>query len=107
MSTKRFEVNAHIALASREFEARAGKLLKAIEDINTYNFDLRDISNKDGVRYLEHTIDTSRTVKVLAIRCKRAVEDILFNLDHFITRNAQDLKKVKGRLDGETTTTQV
>lgn len=88
-------------MAEAVFRARTVEALEAIDVVNGYNFDLRNITHEDGLRCLKTTLSVCAAAKKKLLRTRKALDDLIFNLDYFIARNSQDVKKVQGRIDGE------
>lgn len=102
MSTRRVDINVRIAEAAAEFRHKAVRALNALDVVNKYNFDLRTLSHQDGLDYLKQTVDVSKKTKSELYKAKVALDDLMFNLNHFITKNAQDVQKVQDRINDET-----
>ena len=101
MVTRRIDVNVRIASAANEFRRRVVQLLNTLDFVNSCNFDLRDLTHEQGLELLEQTLEVCKEAKQDLVKARRSLDDLDFNLNHFISRNASDKKKVQGRIDGE------
>lgn len=94
--TRRAEVNWCASIAAKYFEHKAKDALEAAEVLAQCNFDARKVSREESIVLLQKTIAVAKATKDKFLRVRRELDNLIFNIDWFITRCSQDLKRFRG-----------
>lgn len=93
--TRRAEVNWGSwtsFLRMREALVEAVALITTLKD---YNFDAREVSREEAVKLLEKTIYLTKMTKERFLKVRRELDQLIFNLDWYLQRCTQDMKRYK------------
>jgi hypothetical protein len=93
--TRRAEVNWGATVCARYFWEAAKEAIAATEILKDYNFDARDQTREESISMLEKTIRVAKATKLRYLKVRRELDSLIFNLDWFIRRCDQDLKRFR------------
>ena len=94
--TRRAEVNWGTTVATNHLNGFVQHAIEASKILVKCDFDARDVSREESIGYLEKTIALAKVTKDRYLRVRRELDNLIFNLDWFIRRCDQDLKRFRG-----------
>lgn len=100
--SKRREVNGSLERCVDSFLDIASQVIKGTRVVNDTNYDLRDLTTKQAVDFLEITINSTHIVKKNWILLRQSIDEVIFCIDWYINRCNMDLKRYREKLNGET-----
>lgn len=93
--TRRAEVNWGAWVSFLRLKNVLDGAVEAIQVLKDYNFDAREISREDAIKALHQTIMLAKATKDRFLAARRELDQLIFNLDWYMQRCTQDLKRYK------------
>ncbi len=97
--TRRIDVNHALSKRTDDFIHVSNEVIKNSRVINDVNYDLRDLTRDKAIDWLGRTIESSCIVRKNWITLRRILDDIIFNLDWYISRCKMDMKRYREKPD--------